>query len=54
MEQWLRRQDGENQLANSQGADDGGYWFVVALGLIFFVLSAIFRIIGGQNPIPGF
>jgi hypothetical protein len=52
--QWLRRQDDDNQLAHCQGADDGGYWFVVALGLIFFVLSTIFRIFAGYNPIPGF
>ena len=52
--QWLRRLDDENQLAHSQGADEGGYWFVVALGLIFFVLSTIFRIFAGYNPIPGF
>jgi hypothetical protein len=31
----LRRLDDENQLAHTQGADEGGYWFVVALGLIF-------------------
>jgi hypothetical protein len=53
--QWrLRRLDDENQLAHSQGADQGGYWYIIALGLIFFVFATTFRFLAGYNPIPGF
>jgi hypothetical protein len=54
MAQWLRRQDDEHRLAHSQGADEGGYLVIIALGLIFFVFSTIFRIMAGYSPIPGF
>jgi hypothetical protein len=45
----FRRQDEESQLAHSQGADEGGFWVVVALGLIFFVLSTILRFLAGYR-----
>ena len=48
----LRRQDNENLLADRQGPDMGGYYVIVALGLIYFVIQAIFRIMAGLNPIP--
>ena len=44
--------DNENWLADSQGPDKGGYMVIVVLGVIYFVLAAIFRIMAGYNPIP--
>ena len=51
MAQWLRRQDDEHRLAHSQGADEGGYLVIIALGLIFLVPRRNLWAIDGLNRV---